>query len=277
MTETPFSNPAHATAGVSDYLRQSLNLVLAPLMWVLSSLWLIDGGARSASDFSDMSENLLVPLGPAFSIWFPIFVGVIAYGVLQALPRNRTRTVFREVGWWTALGFAGVCGWGLITAYAPDNAVQWASALIFVPSVAALIVATVKFTARVNAVTAAERLMSWWPISLIAGWCSLAVFLNWTPIAYDLFADRAANVTSSLLILAAALGLIVWVCRRSYCNKVYVLPAVWGLAWLAVRHLLGEVESPAIGWAAIAGIFVLIGSALAKPRVPISGYDRMAG
>ena len=258
----------------ADYIRQSANLVLPPLMWFLSSIWLLDETARSASDFSDMSDNWLVPLGPAFAIWFPIFVGCIAYGVLQALPRNRTREVFRAVGGWTALGFSGICGWALITAYAPDSLVQWGSALIFVPTVAALIVATVKFTARLNAVTAAERLMSWWPVSLIAGWCSLAVFLNWTPIAYDLFAGGAANLIGSLLILAAALGLIIWVCRRAYSNKVYVLPAVWGLAWLAARHLLGEVEVPAIGWTALVGILLLVASALAKPRVPISGYDR---
>ncbi|MEM7728474.1 MAG: hypothetical protein AAF311_04285 [Pseudomonadota bacterium] len=270
MTDTHVKSRATA----SDYLRQSANLVLAPLMWLLSSIWLLDGTARSASDFSDMNENWLVPLGPAFSIWFPIFVGCIAYGILQALPRNRTRNVFRDVGWWTALGFAGICGWALITAYAPDTAVQWASALIFVPTVAALIVATIKFTARLNDVTAAERLMSWWPISLIAGWCSLAVFLNWTPIAYDVFGGGKANLPSSLLILAAALGLVIWVCRRAYCNKVYVLPAVWGLAWLAARHLLGEIEVPAIGWAAIGGIILLAASALVQPRVPISGYDR---
>lgn len=264
----------HSTLGratAADYLRQSLNLVLAPSMWVLSSLWLITESARSASDFSDMSENLLVPAGPAFSIWFPIFVLCIAYGIVQALPKNRTRAVFRDTGWWTALGFVGVCGWGLITAYVGDDSVQWASALIFVPTVAALIVATVKFSRRILHLTSLERVMSWVPISLIAGWCSLAVFLNWTPIAYDSFAGGEANLLSSLLILAAALGLIIWVCRLSLCNKVYVFPAVWGLSWLAARHLLGDIEVPAIGWASFVGILLLIATVLMKPRLPTGG------
>ena len=261
----------------ADLLRQSLNLVLPPLMWVLSSIGFVMDSARTPADFSDSADNWLVPLGPAFSIWFPIFVLCIAYGVLQALPSNGARGVFRRVGWWTAAGFTLICGWALITAFAPEDSVQWGTALIFVPAVACLIVATIRITRDVNAVTAAERVATYWPISLIAGWCSLAVFLNWTPIAYDVFAGGEANLLSSLLILAAALGLIVWVCRRAQCNKVYVLPAVWGLAWLAARHLLGTPEVPAIGWAAAVGILLLIGSALAHPRVPISGYDRTPG
>ncbi|MGJ8560832.1 MAG: hypothetical protein ACSHX3_11395 [Litorimonas sp.] len=250
----------------SDYLRQSANLVLAPAMWILSSIGFLMDGARTASDFSDMSDNLLVPSGPAFSIWFPIFVLCIAYGVLQGLPHNRTRDVFRATGWWSAAGFAFICGWALITAFAPDATVQWGSALIFIPAVAALIVAMIKFTVRKDDLTTAERVMSWLPISLIAGWCSLAIFLNWTPIAYDTFAGGTANLTSSLLILSAALGLIVWVCRAANSNKAYVFPAMWGFAWLAGRHL-GAAEVPIIGWAAVVGILLLLVTALVKPRV----------
>ena len=261
----------------SDLLRQSLNLLLAPGMWILSSIGFVMDGARTPAEFSDSSANWLVPLGPAFSIWFPIFVLCLAYGIVQALPKNGTRAVFRDVGWWTAGGFAFICGWSLITAFAPEALVQWGTALVFIPAVACLIRATILMTRHVNSVTAAERLATYWPISLIAGWCSLAVFLNWTPIAYAVFAGGEANLLSSLLILAAALGLIIWVCRVAQCNKVYVLPAVWGLAWLAARHLLGTPEVPAIGWAAAVGILLLIASALAHPRVPISGYDRVPG
>lgn len=253
-------------ASPSDYARQSANFVLAPAMWILSSLGFVMDGVRTASDFSDMSDNLLVPSGPAFSIWFPIFILCLAYGVLQALPRNRTRSIFRETGWWSAAGFAFICGWALITAFAPANAVQVGSALIFIPAVATLIIATLKFTARVSDLSKLERLMSWLPISLIAGWCSLAIFLNWTPIAYDVFAGGSANLTSSLLILAAALGLIVWVCRKANRNKAYVFPAIWGLAWLAGRHLGGP-EVPMIGGAALIGAFLLIVTALWKPSL----------
>jgi len=254
-----------ATASPFDYLRQSANLILAPGMWLLSSIGFMMDGVRTASDFSDMSANWLVPSGPAFSIWFPIFLLCIAYGVLQALPRNRTRDVFRATGGWSAAGFACICGWALITAFAPDRTVQWASALIFIPAVAALIIAMLKITARKDSLSTAERLMSWLPLSLIAGWCSLAIFLNWTPIAYDVFAGGNANLTSSLLILAAALGLITWALRRSGGNKAYVFPGIWGLAWLSGRHLSGS-EIPVIGWAAVIGAGLLVATTFLVKR-----------
>ena len=257
----------------NDTARAWANLLLAPAMWVLSSLGFFMPGLRTAGEFSNLSDNLLVPLGPAFAIWFPIFVGCIAYGVIQFRTSNRTREVYRATGWWTALGFALICGWALIVAFAPQDLVQWGTALIFVPAVLTLVRATVAFTARVNQVAGLERLLTWVPVSLIAGWCSLAVFLNWTPIAYDAFAGGDADVTSSLLILAAALGWIIWACRKARCNKVFVVPAVWGLAWLAVRHLYAAPDAPIIGWVALLGILLLIASALLHPRVPIAGYD----
>lgn len=251
-----------STAKPADYIRQSLNLILAPAMWILSSIGFISEAARTASEFSDMSDNLLVPLGPAFSIWFPIFVGCIAYGLIQALPRNRTQSLFRETGWWTAFGFACVCGWALITAYMPGRWVQWSSALIFIPAVTALIIATLTVRRQKQALRGIETWLVWLPISLIAGWCSLAIFLNWTPIAYDLFAKGQANILSSLLMLAAALGLIIWAFKQSGFNRAYIFPALWGLSWLAARHLGQSADTPLIGWAAVVGIVLLIVTAI---------------
>jgi len=106
---------------IKDITRQSLNLVLGSIMWLCSSLNLVFDGARSPADMSDTNDSLLVPFGAAFSIWLPIFVLCFIYGVLQALPRNRTEPVYRRLGWWTAAGFAGVCLWGIINAFAPSD------------------------------------------------------------------------------------------------------------------------------------------------------------
>jgi len=118
MTENS-SNPA-----MNDRLRQIVNLVGAPLMWVLSTLSFFDPNARSPEGLSEINESQLVPLGFAFSIWFPIFVGCIAYGVIQALGTNKTRDIFRQLGPWTAAGFILICVWSLISAYAPQNLAQ---------------------------------------------------------------------------------------------------------------------------------------------------------
>lgn len=241
-----------------DILRQSANLVLAPLMWVTSSLGFFIPRARSAGEFSDLSTNLLVPFPAAFSIWFPIFVGCVGYGIIQALPRYRTLALFRQVGGWTAAGFTCVCGWAVITAFAPLSLVQWGTALIFVPALAAFIKALVNFAPHRGTMSRTLFWTSYVPVSLITGWCSLAVFLNWTPIAYDVFARGQASAVTSFMVLAAALVLIIAVFRRSRVNRVYLIPPIWGLGFLAYRHLLGAQDSPHLGWAALAAIALLI-------------------
>ena len=242
---------------MNDRFRQIANLILPPLMWGLSSLSLIADEARSAGEFSDMSDNLLVPSGIAFSIWFPIFIGCIAYGVYQCLPRNRDTFALREIGPWTALGFSCICGWALITAFLPAAYVQWSSALIFIPAVAALLIATIRLSRYRPSLSTGEIWTCFIPISLIAGWTSIAVFLNWTPIAYDIFAGGEASVFSSLSMLALALGFIVLMSRFMPNNWVYLLPPIWGLIFLSVRHLGGD-DVQAIGIGAVIGVVALL-------------------
>jgi hypothetical protein len=261
-------NQTQTAAKPADYLRQSANVVLAPAIWVLSSIGFFVDGARTASEFSDLSDNLLVPMGPAFSIWFPIFIGCIAYGIVQALPQNRTKTLYRDTGWWTATGFLFICAWSLITAYAPSSQAQWLSALAFIPTVMGFMVAMRRLGRNRGSLTRVETWLVMTPISLIAGWCSLAMFLNWTPIAYDLFAEGMANTTSSVLMLFAALGLIIWAHKFAFSNRIYLIPPVWGLAWLTARHL-GQIDgNDIIGGSAIVGILLIVAvTIIPKPRL----------
>jgi hypothetical protein len=62
-----------------DKLRQWLNIITAPLMWILSSIPQISNYGRTAKEFSEANDSLLVPYGIAFSIWLPIFIGCIGY------------------------------------------------------------------------------------------------------------------------------------------------------------------------------------------------------
>ncbi len=239
-------------------LRRALNLILAPAMWILSSLGMFMSSARSASEFSDMSQNLLVPAGIAFSIWFPIFFGCIAYGIVQAFSKHKDAQIFSDIGWWTVGGFSGVCGWALITAFAPSSIVQWASALIFIPTMLCFVKAMLFFTRRKSEMDRSNRLTTWLPISLISGWTSLAIFLNWTPIAYGFIGASVNLIIPSIIILALALLWAIFIIRKSSGNLAYAFPIIWGLIFLAVKHLSGEGGVTLIGNAAILGILLLI-------------------
>jgi hypothetical protein len=260
---------------LSDYLRQILNLILAPLMWILSTLSFFDPNARSPQGLSEINESLLVPTGFAFSIWFPIFVGCITYGVVQSLGTNRTRAVYRAIGWWTAAGFGLVCIWALISAYAPDSSAQWGTAIVFIPAMLCLVKAMLAITRNRSALCRYENLLVFVPLSLIAGWTSIAVFLNWTPIIAGLTSAFLTGLMANVLMLVLALIWAAFVIRKSGGNRAYAFPIIWGLSFLTLKQLVTEPTSPIIGMLAVIGALILIGVTAFKPRAERVGqYER---
>lgn len=258
-----------------DFIRQSLNLIFGSTMWLCSSLNLFFEGARSPAEMSDKNDSLLVPFGAAFSIWLPIFVLCFIYAVLQALPRNKAEPVYRRLGWWTAAGFGGVCLWGLINAYAPQGALwsapfdlaQWGTAFIFIPTMLVLVKAMLIATAEESKMTKFERYTIWLGLSLIAGWCSIAVFLNWTPQIVAAFTAAGLSLAiANIIMLGLALIWAVLIIRKSGRNLAYAFPIIWGLAFLILARLIETPQNTVIAGAAAIGILILIGAAQIKPK-----------
>ena len=254
MTET-------LNASKSDLLRQILIVVASPLIWIFSSLGIFIDGARSPSDFSDLTENILVPQTSAFSIWFPIFLGIFAYAVIQLLPANKNRTAFRESGWWMVAGLWGIAAWGLVTAYAPDNAVEILASLIFFPTMIFLVTAMAKIWRRRDSLSRLEHWLVLTPISLIAGWCSIAVFVGLNGLVWKTVEPMGWSITGTALsVLGLALWFAIYVLRQKAMNKIYAFPILWGLGFLALRHF-GQDGNVWIGGAAAIGIIaVALGS-----------------
>lgn len=226
---------------IKDYIRQSLNLIFGSVMWLCSSLNLFFEGARSPAQMSDANDSLLVPYGIAFSIWLPIFILCFGYAVLQALPKNRERALYRRIGGWSAAGFGGVCLWGLINAFAPMTPVDWAlwgTAIIFVPTMLCLVKAMLIATAETPNMSPAERYTAHLGLSLIAGWCSLAVFLNWTPqivCAFEPAGIHPAWICLALIALPIT-GWTYWISQKSNGNGGYLFPIIWGGAFVILAR-----------------------------------------
>jgi len=254
---------------MSDRLRQFSNLVTAPLMWVLSTLSFFDPNARSPEGLSKINESQLVPLGVAFSIWFPIFVGCIAYGILQASGANRTRNIFRQIGPWTAAGFSLICIWSLISAYAPANLAQFGTALVFIPAMLCLVKAMLVLSHRSEELDRIEKLCIFIPLSLIAGWTSLAVFLNWTPIAMNFMGTSVPDIIPNITMLVLALLWASVIVRKSGGNRAYAFPIIWGLSFLAIKQLGTTQDYPIIGALALVGALWILGLTVYKPKTPI--------
>lgn len=245
------------TTKTHDLLRQAAVLIATPLIWVFSSLGLVLDSARSPAGFSDLTENILVPQTTAFSIWLPIFLGIMAFGVVQALPANRDRAIYRKSGWWIAAGLWGVAVWGLVTAFVTDSIVEAVASAVFLPTMIFLVVAMTKLWQGREDLTRTEKWLVLTPVSLIAGWCSIAVFVGLNGLMWKYVQPLGWSLTGTALsVLGLALWWAIYILRRHAMNKIYAFPIVWGLGFLAVRHLTaGGNMTLAIG--AIIGIAAL--------------------
>ena len=251
----------------SDIMRQISNLLLAPAMWISSSIPMVFDIGRSISEQSDANNTLLVPAGIAFSIWFPIFVGCIAYGVIQILPKNRERAIFRDIGRLTAGSFALITLWGYMAAFPPPAISAWGTAIVFIPAVLLICAAVVKLTRRKAELSRAEGYLIYIPLSLLAGWCSIAVFLNWAQLGVHGPIGFGMNETLvCVLALAAALAWITFMIHKTGGNRAYTFAPVWGLSFLVIARLGSEDHNLTIAIAAGIGALILIGSAIIAGR-----------
>ena len=202
---------------------RSLVLALALAMPLVG--WLSNTGLLGPTngEISDRYPTLIVAAGYAFAIWGPIFLLDVVFGIAQAGVRDADARL-RRIRVLTAVGFTLTSLWMVVFT------LQWfwlALAIIW-GSLGCLLGA-----AWLASHTRSHSRGPWWqwlPLSLHAGWVSLAVFLNVAQVvvAFELLpVERMLPWTLVLFALAGALLLVMVVKLRG--NPWYTLAAVWGL------------------------------------------------
>jgi len=112
-----------------------------------------------------------------------------------------------------------------------------------------------------------EKIVTWLGLSLIAGWCSIAVFLNWTTQTVTLMTNAGLDTQlSHTIILALALMWGVFIILKSGGNRAYAFPIIWGLVFIVIRRLNSEPSYTVITLGAAIGIVVLIVACFVKPK-----------
>ena len=223
--------------------------------------WLSNAGLLGPSngEISARYPTLIVAAGYAFAIWGPIFLLNVVFGVGQ-LVSSRDDARLRRIRQFSAAGFALTSLWMVVFAQ------QWfwiALAVIWL-SLGCLLAAT-----WLSSNTRHHARGPWWqwlPLSLHAGWLSLAVFLNTAQVvvAFELLpTEEMLSWTLVLFALAAALVLGVLITLRG--NPWYALAAVWGLIGVCARQqasLLPGAGTAAMVALALAALVVLSSAAL---------------
>ena len=210
------------------------------------------GGALAAT------ATLVAPAGPAFSIWTPIYVGLLAYAVWQALPVNAVRARVRSTGWLAAASMVLNAAWLLVT----QQGWIWASVVVIVALALTLGTLVERLTVE-PASTTWDRVLLDGTFGLYLGWVAVATCANVTAALVDSGVDlgATANQVAAVAVLAVAAGLGVLFARRLGGRWAVAAAMAWGLAWIAVGRLGDEPRSVATGIAGIVAALVVLAAA----------------
>lgn len=252
----------------SDLLRQ-LTVAGSAVIAVIGSF--IGSGAAGGTPIDEASGGALsatatpiAPAGPAFSIWSVIYLGLLAYAVWQFLPKQATAERHRRLGYWIAASLLLNAAWIL--------SVQFDQLWLSLPVIAALLAVLVRtflLCLRYRPSGTVEAVITDGTLGLYLGWVSIATAANATAVlvasGFEGFGIAADVWAVIVLAVAAAVGVLIAVRGRGRIAPALAL--AWGLAWVAVGRLTGELFSAPAGIAAIAAVaIVLLTTAVARVR-----------
>ena len=220
-------------------------LVPAATVGVIAFNWLAATGRLGGVDTGDVSDKystLVTPAGYAFSIWSLIYVGLIAFSILQALPANIGR--FRPVRTPYIFTCALNCAW--LYFWHEEQIV-----ICFVIIVAlCLTLLFMNFVLR-DPESLADRWFAKAPFEIYFGWVTAATLVNLAVMLKFLNVDMGRSMETLFAVLvilvATALAMLVRVKLTSY---LYPLAIAWALTAIAVK----QSGQTAIVTAAAAGV-----------------------
>lgn len=214
----------------SSYDRIRSFLVLAATLGVigfnaLASMGYVNG--VTPGEISDNYATSITPAGYAFSIWSLIYLGLLAFSIIQLLPRNLER--YRPVRSAYILSCALNCAWIFF----------WHSDQIFIAFViiVALLAAVYFIASRLRPLaTTADIWLARAPFGIYLGWLSAATLVNFVILLKYLNVDLGSAeipLGAGLILVAAAFGVFV---RIRIANFFAPLAVAWALTAIAVKQ-----------------------------------------
>lgn len=221
-----------ARQSVPEPAMRLLVLLSALLMPIVA--WFSERGAFGPTNAAVSAEypTLLIAAGYAFAIWGLIFLFDVIYGVWQATGERRRDATLDAVAPWAFAGFVLTAAWMPLFS----RGLFWLCLLVIFAALACLLRCALLLT-RDTLPLRAQWLWAWTPLSLHAGWLSVAAFLNLAQVvvAYRLL-PTGDMLGWSLLLIALAAALLLVMNARMRGNVDYAGAAAWGLVAVYVKQ-----------------------------------------
>lgn len=231
-------------------------LLAASLMPIVA--WFSQRGTFGPDNgtISDQYPTLLVAQGYAFAIWGLIFLWDVAFSLWQVSAGDEGLNRVRPLA---------ACGFLLTAVWMPifSQQVFWLALVVIWMSLACLAACALSLS-RLTSMPTRLRWLAWVPLSLHAGWLSLAAILNTAQVivAYRL-ADTIPVLTWSLALFAVAAVLLLVLNASMRGNLAYTGVAAWGLIAVFAKQSSSPLPGAQVAsWTAIAILAVLVAETL---------------
>lgn len=235
--------------------------------------WFSQQGAFGLTNgaISDRYPTLVVAAGYAFSIWGLIFLLDVLFGFWQSSPKRAGAGV-AGIRLPAALGFTLTALWMPVFS----NQLFWLALLIIWGAMACLVLCALRLS-RDPRPEPGQHWFALLPLSLHAGWLSLAAILNTAQVivAYELL-PTGNMLAWSLALLFIAAAMLLALNQRMRGNLAYVAAALWALAAVYMKQSAsglpgaGTAAWVALGIAAILAIQTLWLHLRARPSLSVT-------
>ncbi|WP_309617120.1 tryptophan-rich sensory protein [Salinibacterium sp.] len=216
------------------------------------------GGTRiqnAANGALSATSTPLAPDTPAFSIWSVIYLGLIAYAVWQFLPGQSSAERHRRLGYWIAASLILNAAWLL--------SVQLDLLALSLPIIALLLGVlgwAFVLCLKHRPSGPVDALLTDGTVGLYLGWVSIATAANaaavFTAAGFDGFGLSPDLWAVIVLAVASAVGVMLAIVGHG--RIAPALSLSWGIAWVAVGRLTGELISTPAGIAAIIAAVIIV-------------------
>jgi benzodiazapine receptor len=241
---------------VEDRLRQWVNVLAVVITIAINGLATsLPLNGRTAGEIADLFQIYFVPAGYAFAIWGPIYLGLTAFAVYQALPSQRENARLRRVGYSFTLSCMANVSWLFLWHYG----LYPLSLLAMLALLLLLITVYLRLGIGRATVSAGESWLVHIPFSIYLGWITVATIANVSSVLYYVNWDGwgVSPEAWTVIMLLAATGIASAV-SLTRGDIAYMLVIIWAFAAIAVKHAGTPMVTTAAWVVTVLGALILL-------------------
>ncbi len=211
-----------------------LNIVAVVVVLVVNGLAnALPLNGLTTGEISDRFEVYFVPAGYVFSIWGLIYLGLIAFVVYQALPKQRDHPRLQRISYGFVVSCLANAAWIFLWHYERFPLTLVAMLVLLV----SLIFIYLRLGIGRAEVSTLEKVCVDIPFSIYLGWVTVATIANVTSlldyVGWGGWGIGPQVWTVIMLIAATAITAAVGFTRG---DIAYMLVIVWAFIGIAVKH-----------------------------------------